>query len=119
MEKKNKLNLGCVVYTEIGNGIEATWIFNQNGEIQRGIGIGTRISKQKFEHRFEGEFEISYSDQNGNKSPSLTLIITYNTGVYNLTWKKNGATTDLGIGMIVDDKLLASYAEIMRNDSGF
>ena len=113
MKESNRLNLGCVVYSETANGIEANWIYNHHGEIQRGIGNGIRISKRKFEHRFEGEYEISYSDQNGNKSPDLNLNITYNMGFYTLSWKKNGAKTELGIGLMVNDILLASYTEVM------
>ena len=101
------------MYTETAEGIEADWVFNGNGEIQQGTGRGVRTSKQTFDYKFEGEYTISYADQDGNKSPDLQLVISYHAGVYHLAWKMNDAITDLGIGMILNHKLIASYTKVM------
>ncbi|MGD1892566.1 MAG: hypothetical protein ACFB15_18495 [Cyclobacteriaceae bacterium] len=111
MLDRNNVNLGCVVYSESINGIEAEWIFNRKDKIERGTGIGIRLTELNKKRRFEGEFEITYSDADGNKSPKLNLIISFELGYYNLTWKNNEKITDIGIGIESDNKLLASYTK--------
>ena len=105
------VNLGCVVYSESINEIEAEWVFNRNGKIERGTGKGIRLSELNKKRRFEGEFEITYSDADGNKSPKLTLIISSEMGCYSLTWQDKEKMTDVGIGIERDNKLLASYTK--------
>jgi len=97
------------VYSESDSGLDAEWIFNQNNVIQRGVGKGIRISELNLKRRFEGVFEITYSDENGNKSPRLNLNITHESGYYKLIWKIGDEITDIGIGIEKDDKLFSSY----------
>ena len=109
MEDNINLNLGCVAYTATENGIEADWIYSSKGQVQKGIGKGIRIGKIKAENTFEGEFTISYVNQNGEKSPGLILKISFDSGYYNLSWHLEGKTVDIGIGTLSGDKLIAGY----------
>ncbi len=109
----NRLNIGCVVYAETSNGIKAEWVFSKNDKTEHGKGVGVRLTELNKKRKFEGEFEITYSDANGNKSPILNLIISFESGYYKLTWNKNKKITDIGIGIESDNKLLASYTEVI------
>ena len=111
MLDSSNVHLGCVVYSESINGIEAEWIFKRKDKIERGTGIGIRLTELNKERRFEGEFEITYADADGNTSPKLNLIISFELGYYNLTWNTNEKITDIGIGIESDNKLLASYTK--------
>ena len=113
MQARTDLNLGCVVYSETENGIAAEWISNQNGKIRQGTGLGIRTDHQKPGNRFEGIFEVSYSDADGNKAPNLELTILFNLGYYTLTWSRDGIITDQGIGIMYDNKLVVSYAQVI------
>lgn len=113
MNNRININLGCVIYTETNNGIAAEWIFKKNDKIEHGNGIGKRLTNLNKERRFEGEFEITYSDANGNKSSKLKLIISFDSGYYNLTWNNNEKNTDIGIGIERNNNLLVSYTEII------
>lgn len=104
-----ELNLGCVVYSEALNGIEAQYIFKRDDIIQRGTGIGKRLSKLNKNRRFEGEFEVVYADENGDMSPTLHLTILFDSECYSLTWKIGSEITDIGIGIKNDNKLFVSY----------
>ena len=111
MLNRDNVHLGCVVYSESINGIEAEWIFNRKDKIEGGTGIGIRLTELNKKRRFEGEFEITYSDADGNKSPKLNLIISFESKHYNLIWYNNEEVTDIGIGIDSDNKLLASYTK--------
>jgi len=111
MPEGNTLNLGCVVYTESVDGIEAEWVFSKNGEVEHGTGIGTRLTQSNEKKRFEGEYEITYSDGEGNRSPKLNLIISFDLGHYHLKWSLDEKITDIGIGIEKDNKLLVSYTK--------
>ena len=105
------INLGCVVYTETEDGINAEWIFRKDHSIERGSGSGKRITEIVPERRFEGEFEIRYINSHGKPSPNLTLIIEFKQDHYLLTWKREEKITDIGIGIESDKKLIAGYNE--------
>lgn len=109
MWEQRTANLGCVVYSESMDGIVAEWIYNREGKIERGSGKGIRLSQLNRNRRFEGEFEIIYIDELGNKSPEISLTILFTSGHYSLTWKIDNAITDVGIGIETHDKLLVSY----------
>ncbi|MEM9076852.1 MAG: hypothetical protein AAGC43_07425 [Bacteroidota bacterium] len=111
MINRSNIPLGCVVYSESTNGIKAKWIFNRKDKIERGTGIGIRLTELNKKRRFEGEFEITYSDTDGNKSPKLNLIISFELGYYSLTWNNKEKITDIGIGIESDNKLLVSYTK--------
>ena len=113
MKERTHLNLGCVVYTQTSDGIIAEWIYSRNGKIESGTGIGIRASDGHLAKGIEGLYEITYFDQKGNPSPNLLLTISANSDHYNLSWSHNGKTTDLGIGILKDNKLLASYTEML------
>lgn len=102
-------NIGCVVYSETETGIEAEWVFSENGKITRGTGIGIRLTELNSERRLEGAYEITYSDQNGVKSPKLSLIISFEFECYKLEWANNGTVTDIGVGIASNNKLSAGY----------
>lgn len=104
-------DIGCVIYTETKSGIKAEWIFSENKNINKGFGIGTRITKLNTLNRFEGTFEIEYTDINGVKSPKLELVISFQAGYYYLTWINNNTTTDIGIGLLNDGKLSVGYRQ--------
>ncbi len=104
-------NFGCVVYSETVDGIHAEWVFLGNSEIERGTGHGNRLTELNKALRFDGEFEITYTDANGETSPKLHLTISFESGTYHLTWKYNEKTTDFGIGMLKDNMLLVSYTK--------
>ncbi|CAM1371122.1 hypothetical protein [Tenacibaculum xiamenense] len=109
MFDKNNLNLGCVIYTLTHKGLEAEWLFNENNSLQKGIGVAKRLTKLNGTRKFEGNFEIVYTDLSGNESPKLELEILFKSEVYYLTWIYNEEVTDLGIGIESDDRLLVSY----------
>ncbi|PRX56646.1 hypothetical protein [Flagellimonas meridianipacifica] len=111
MLNKSNIPLGCVVYSESIHGIEAEWIFKRKDTIERGKGIGIRLTEVNKKRRYEGEFEITYSDTDGNTSPKLYLIISFESGYYTLTWSNNEKITDIGIGIERDNKLLVSYTK--------
>ncbi len=111
MLNKINFNLGCVVYTETTDGIQATWLHDREGSVERGTGIGKRLTRFDPKRSFEGQFEITYYDIDGNPSPQLNLTISFDSGYYRLTWRINGEITDLGIGFKSDKKLLVSYRE--------
>lgn len=108
----DEINIGCVVYTETNGRISAKWLFQQNDEIDQGSGVGTRLTRLNKNRPFEGEFEITYQDSKGNRSPKLRLIISYDSGHYKLVWYENEKVTDIGIGFEVENKLMASYHKI-------
>lgn len=101
--------MGSVIYSETPEGINAKWIFKGTDEVQYGMGEATRLSALNENHRFEGEFEIIYTDQNGHKSPRLNLVIAFVSDHYQLSWKMGDQLTDIGIGMEHEGKLIASY----------
>lgn len=105
------MNLGCVIYSESIDGIDAKWIFNRDGNIRHGIGKGKRLSPLNKKRRFEGDFEITYSVENENISQKLILSIKFKSGYYNLIWKIGNKITDVGIGIESDNKLLVSYKQ--------
>ncbi len=105
-------NLGCVVYTEMANGITAEWMYTKNGEATYGSGIGIRLTEVNKKRRFEGTFEITYLDASGTESPKLQLIISYETGFYKVRWMNNEKITEVGAGFERDQKLLVSYTEV-------
>ncbi|TAI47589.1 hypothetical protein [Flagellimonas allohymeniacidonis] len=108
---ESNIKLGCVVYTETEDEIYAEWVFRKDAELERGTGRGIRLTELNQTQRFEGEFEITYTDTNGSTSPKLHLTISFESGTYHLTWKENGNTTDFGIGMVKDNMLLVSYTK--------
>ncbi|MEM9324234.1 MAG: hypothetical protein AAGA85_01200 [Bacteroidota bacterium] len=112
MQNFINLALGCVVYTETQRGVEADWIYCREGKVERGKGMGVRLTHPKDGGGFEGTFEVSYQDEAGNESPKLLLTIIGESGYYALSWSREGQTTDVGIGVMSDDKLVVSYTEI-------
>lgn len=107
----NNQHLGCVIYTETTIGILAEWVSKGNGKITQGNGIGRRLSDLNKKRRFEGTYEITYVDANGDKSPKLHLTISFEAGFYHLVWKDNQKTTDTGIGIENNNMLLVSYTK--------
>ena len=104
------LNIGCVVYTKTTQGIDAEWRYRQNDQIEKGTGVGIDVSNNVNE-RFEGQYDITYVGEQGQKSPTLRLDISQKEGVFYLRWLLDNRTTDIGVGMLVDGKLIAGYAE--------
>ena len=105
------LNIGCVVYKETDTGIKADWVFSRNDKIEKGEGMGVRSDKSNKKRGFEGEYEITYTDENGNKSPKLKLFISLESEYYSLKWINNETITDFGIGIENDNKLIVIYSE--------
>ena len=118
MNDNVKVNLGCVVYTMTKAGVKAEWVYHKDGEIEHGNGIGLRLTEMNHKRRFEGDFKITYTDANGHQSPELDLIISFKSGYYHLMWEHNEKTTDIGIGIESDGKLLVSYTEAIKNNFG-
>lgn len=106
------MNLGCVIYSASINGIEAEWVFNQNDKIERGTGKGIRLSGLNKNRKFEGEFEITYSDAYGNKSSKIRLTIQFESEYYKLTWKIDNKITDIGMGIENNNKLFVSFKKV-------
>ena len=105
-------NIGCVIYTETDTGITAEWVFSKNDKITRGTGIGKRITELNLKNRFEGEYEIIYTEINGIKSKKLKLIISSELGYYKLKWSYIGKTKFIGIGIENDNKLSVGWNQI-------
>lgn len=112
MNSDFNIQLGCVIYTETPTGITAEWIYKNNEELVHGKGIGIRTTHIHHERRFEGEFDITYTYANGDTSPMLKLIITFEAEYYNLTWTHHEKVTDIGIGIERNNSLVVSYTEV-------
>jgi hypothetical protein len=108
-------NIGCVVYTETQNGIEAHWTFIKNDAVSYGTGIGVRLNKKTKKRQFEGDFDIVYKDVDGSESPKLKLTILFESNCYKLTWMLEGKITELGIGIVVDNKLSVGWCKTIDN----
>ena len=112
-DKSNSINnIGSVIYTKTNNGITAEWVFSKNDKITRGTGIGKRLTELKLKNKFEGEYEIVYTDINGIKSKKLKLVILSEVGYYNLRWSYNEKTKFIGIGIENDNKLSVGWNQI-------
>ena len=112
MQNKNISNLGCVIYTKSKTGIEAEWLFTSNGKLEKGTGIGKRISKSNFENEFEGDYEIIYIDSEGKSSPKIDLKITKQINYFELIWSFQGEISEVGIGIEKDEKLIVSWKRV-------
>jgi len=108
-------NIGCVIYTETNNCITAEWVYSKRGKIDKGNGIGIRSTNSKSNKKFEGEYDIIYTDIKGNYSPKLKLIILFESGYYRLNWMRNKAIIDVGIGFENENKLIAVWSEFKED----
>ena len=104
-------SVGCVIYTVTKSGINAIWNFNKNDQISNGTGSGERLTKFNPNRRFEGEYEIVYTDINGNKFPKLKLSISFESAYYKLKWDKDEKTEFIGIGIESGDNLCAGWTD--------
>ncbi len=109
-------NIGCVVYTETSSGIKAEWVLSNNGKIDSGTGIGIRLNPTNETKEFVGEYMVTYSDINGLESAKLKLNISFESGCYKLIWMHNGEITDIGIGIINNNKLSAGWFKINKKN---
>jgi len=105
-------NIGCVIYTETSDGLNAEWVLSSNEKISSGTGVAIRLSAINENRKFEGEYEIVYSDINGIESPKLRLNISFESDYYKLTWVYNGKVTELGIGIESNNKLSAGLFKV-------
>lgn len=111
MDALMHMNLGCVIYTATNKGLNAVWVYKKNDQIEQGKGVGIRLTDLNKNSMFEGVFEIVYTDAHGTNSPKLKLVISFESGYYNLTWYSNNKATEIGIGFESENKLVASYTK--------
>lgn len=103
------LNLGCVVYRQINDGLEAEWMQLQDESKKKGTGKAKRLGKAEAGQPYEGSFEIIYEDDAGHQSPKLHLSIVRCREGYELTWRQGQQVTERGIGFVSEDRLIASF----------
>lgn len=112
MQDFENLNLGCVIYRQTSQGLEAEWVQSANNKVAKGKGKAVRLTELDPVRKFEGTYEITYEDGQENRSPILQLRITMHSDCYDLTWSRNQKITETGIGIISNDKLVASYKSV-------
>ena len=103
------LNIGCVIYNkDIQNGsLSADWCF-ENGKKIKGTGIATGRPGADY----AGEYEIVYTDGNGNKSAKYNLQIVNDNGFYSLRWYLNRELKYVGTGILHGKLLIGGWKEI-------
>ncbi|MFK8056591.1 MAG: hypothetical protein AB8F78_10765 [Saprospiraceae bacterium] len=113
MPNHPNINVGCVIYTLTEQGMNAEWVFNRNGKTERGTGVAVRLTEIEPERKFEGSYDIVYTNSAGQPSPSIYLTVSLEDGCYTLIWNVEGKPTDQGIGLESDGKLVASWTEVV------
>ncbi len=100
-------NIGYVQYTKgdkFGE-LKAVWVHAVYGR-------GTGLAKGNSSDSFEGNYQITYFDENETLQAELELEIVKNGLSYELTWSKNGVVTSIGLGMENSDILSAGYYDV-------
>lgn len=96
---------------ELGNEpgtISATWVWSpqDHSEICTGIASGGADSK------FEGQFQVVYTDNTGKAGEPFDLIIERNRDVFRLRWERSGTLIYHGIGFLIGDKLAFGWGPV-------
>ena len=100
-------DIGFVQYSKNKkkNIIEAVWYYLNNNEKISGTGI----AKGVFDNTFEGNFLVTYYDNNGSETSNFELKIKFEAEYYHLKWIKDGNIEYFGIGVECDNKLFAGW----------
>lgn len=101
------MNIGTVIYShgKIEGTLDAVWYHDE-------LGNGYGFAEGGCGKSFEGEFNISYYNNNGNLLAERKLIIKKEGGHYNLSWLNDGKITAAGRGIELDGKLAAGWINI-------
>ena len=105
-------DIGFVEYSKNmdDNYIEAKWFYYDKG-VKRS---GTGLVQGKFNKTFDGDFHVTYYDNDGSETSSFQLKINFDAGHYHLKWIKNGKIEYFGIGIEYDNKLFASWRKFIE-----
>jgi len=104
-------NIGHVQYQkgdQLGE-LKAVWTHDDYG---CGTGRATAATTDKENPIFSGDYQIQYFDHEGNLQAELDLEIEKSGHCYKLTWRKNGKTTSIGIGIETTGVLSAGYYDV-------
>jgi hypothetical protein len=100
-------DIGVVEYSKdiAKNCILAKWFYVKNNKTR----FGTGIAIGKLSDNYEGEYIVTYYNQNGAESSKFNLCITKKQDHYELKWLADGKIEFLGIGMERGNKLFAGW----------
>jgi hypothetical protein len=88
----------------------STWYSTRTGEPKV---LGTGVARGDTSNGFCGVFEIRYYEPDGEPASRIPrpyeLTITRQDEVRNMTWRRDGKTVLVGIGIEIGDQLIASY----------
>ena len=103
-------NIGCVLYQKGDDPgtLDAKWCHPYFGEGTVGTGHATGGPDEGY----MGRYQIRYFDGAGNEFPLFDLDIRKNGGYYDLVWIGNGEILYVGIGMEVEDGLVAGWRSV-------
>ncbi|MBU1082633.1 MAG: hypothetical protein KKB59_19260 [Spirochaetes bacterium] len=103
----NYTNIGIVEYIKnFKTGIMvAKWNFMHNENIICGTGIANGPQNDKY----EGNYEIQYYDEDGEKVGLYNLIIKNDSKRYLLNWYQDNELKCYGVGLLSDNKLIAGW----------
>ncbi len=105
-------NIGCVVYSKTTKNLNAFWFYSNNNKVISGTGIGVRTDEGNIESRFDGQYNITYFDEDGTELSTLKLIISFKSGYYDLKWIKDDKISYYGLGLEIDNKLSAGWYKV-------
>jgi hypothetical protein len=100
-------DIGIVEYSKDAdkNCILANWFYMKNGKKI----FGTGIAVGEVSNNYEGEYLVTYYNQNGVELSKYNLIIIQSQNHYELKWIANGQVEYIGVGMEKDNKLFAGW----------
>ncbi len=100
-------DIGVVEYSidSTQNCINAKWYSSKDGLVTSGTGA----AKGDLKDGFDGEFTVTYYNQEKTESISYKLLIKRNGDHYNLEWFSDKGKEYFGIGFEYEGKLFAGY----------
>lgn len=100
-------DIGFVLYTRSDSPgtLNARWIY---GEQYRGPGIATGGPRDGF----AGEYHVRYFLENGDFSDEYDLVIARTGDIYKATWRIEGKTAAIGVGMEVENGLAIGWHRV-------
>ncbi|MCV2883680.1 hypothetical protein OE749_03060 [Aestuariibacter sp. AA17] len=106
-------NIGHVTYWQAENStdLRAQWVHDEYGE---GTGYAEMHGHQELPEKapFEGEYTVTYYNQNKEILASRLLSIKKVEAHFRLEWRLDGKLTSVGIGNEINGQLVAGYIDI-------
>lgn len=105
--------IGTAVYSKTPFGIEAIWCHTKNDVVISGTGKGKKKDDLNSIKQYEGDYEITYFDDNAVSLGTYQLIIRYDQNCYHLKWMEDMKVVYFGIGVELDNKLHFGYRDVI------